>query len=212
MEYKEFNKNIQIVKNYKYELTYGINEFSEKSYLIDMFYDGNKKYSFEEMIFTEEQEKEFTYFLEKGTPMLIFAYELAKKYHCNQLDKAGVLYTEHLKFVSFRCENIDEKVIGMLHDIIEDTDLTLKELKELFPDYICNAVDLLTKKDNQEIEEYIKGLKTNSLALKVKIQDLINNMNFSRMKYNNPSLKDAKRLQKYGNMIFELVNYLESIK
>ena len=103
--------------------------------------------------------------------------------HKGQVDKGGNLYILHPLRVMLAMENVEEQIVAMLHDVIEDSKITIKELEDnKFPKQILEAVALLTKKNDQPYEDYILAIKKNSLARKVKQADLKDNMNKNRLK------------------------------
>lgn len=89
--------------------------------------------------------------------------------------------------------------IAYLHDILEDTVCTETELYEVFPKIIVKAVIDLTRKSNETYHNYLKRLKPNEMARIVKLADLNNNKDISRI--SNPSKKDYERRNKYLNAI-----------
>ena len=127
------------------------------------------------------------------------AKELAFKIHANQTDKAGAPYTLHLETVASKLteqgENEDVIVVGWLHDSVEDTDITVGEIRDLFGDDISTAVDAITKRKNEPYQDYLQRVKTNEIARIVKLADLAHNMDLSRLC--NITDKDLKRLEKY---------------
>ena len=127
------------------------------------------------------------------------AKELAFKIHANQTDKAGAPYTLHLETVASKLteqgENKDVIVVGWLHDSVEDTDITVGEIRDLFGDDISTAVDAITKRKNEPYQDYLQRVKTNEIARIVKLADLAHNMDLSRLC--NITDKDLKRLEKY---------------
>ena len=135
------------------------------------------------------------------------AIALASGAHVGITDRYEQPYILHLVRVMQRVHTVDEKIIAMLHDIVEDTDWTLDMLKqEGFPGHIVTAVDYLTRRDEQTYEEYIQRLKTDPLAIKVKLSDLTDNMDIRRI----PVLKaeDFDRLNKYLKAWHELKDLL----
>ncbi len=92
---------------------------------------------------------------------------------------------------------MDEKIVGVLHDIAEDTDWTFERLaQEGFPAYIVDAIRCLTKiSENEPYDDFIERVKTNPLAVRVKINDLSDNMDIRRLA--TITDKDAARLNKY---------------
>lgn len=108
------------------------------------------------------------------------AFNIAMKAHNGQKDKGGYDYIYHPIIVALHCETEEEKVVALLHDVVEDTNVTLNDL-QIFGEEIVKAVDAITKKDGQPLEEYLNIVKANELARKVKIQDLTHNMDTSRL-------------------------------
>lgn len=124
------------------------------------------------------------------------AVKLAEEKHSGQLDKGGQPYIGHPKRAAEQVEDYELKTIAMLHDIIEDTDITAKELLEMgFSKDVVNAVVILTKPEDMDYFDYIARIKTNEKAVKVKLADLADNMRIDRIQ--NPMEKDFKRLEKY---------------
>jgi len=139
------------------------------------------------------------------------AIELAKKAHENQKDKAGKPYIEHCLRVMNNLNTPEEKIVGVLHDSIEDTDLTIEKLKNNgFSEPILAAILAITKKDNEDYETYIKRAIANPLALRVKIADLKDNMNINRIQ--NPTAKDYRRLAKYRAIYSRLLKEIAAKK
>lgn len=125
------------------------------------------------------------------------AFEVAKKAHAGQLDKGGADYIFHPVTVALSCANISEMVVALLHDVAEDTNLTVENLRaevnlkaEEF-----QALKLLTHDKNISYFDYIQKIKSNKLATAVKIADLKNNSDLSRIQ--NPTEKDFSRVEKY---------------
>lgn len=124
------------------------------------------------------------------------AVQIAAEAHRGQKDKAGAPYILHVLRVMMSLEEMDEKIVALLHDVVEDSGITLLDLtKENFPSNILTAVDLLTKKENQPYEDYIFSIKSNLLAKAVKMADLEDNMNSKRLK--NILRSDKLRIIKY---------------
>lgn len=123
------------------------------------------------------------------------ALEMARKAHMNQVDKAGLDYINHPIYVSSHCATEDEKIVGLLHDTVEDTDLTIDEIKEEFGDVIAEAVDAITHRKGEGYKEYLTRLKQNSIARNVKLQDILHNADISRIA--NPTESDLQRQEKY---------------
>ncbi|HHG7430697.1 GTP pyrophosphokinase [Streptococcus pneumoniae] len=134
------------------------------------------------------------------TLQAIKAHEVAKKAHFGQIDKAGIDYIKHPETVASFVATDEEKAVAYLHDVIEDTSLTLLDLKkEGFSKNIIEAVDILTKKKGQDYQSYLNLVKTNELARVVKLADLRHNSDLTRL----PLIteKDLERNKKYSSAI-----------
>ena len=125
------------------------------------------------------------------------AIEIALEAHKGATDKAGMPYAGHIMRVMQAGRTLDEKIVGVLHDLVEDTHWTFDMLlEEGFPPHIVDALRCVTKlHDDEPYEEFIKRVKTNPLAVAVKINDLTDNMDIRRL--SELTDKDAKRLRKY---------------
>ncbi len=124
------------------------------------------------------------------------ALEIAFEIHKDQKDRAGLPYIVHPIILAENMEDEQSTILALLHDTIEDSNLTLEDLsKEGFPPEILEALDILTHKDNVGYSDYIKIIKGNTLATKVKIADLMHNNNLDRL--DKVSDKDSKRVKKY---------------
>ena len=124
------------------------------------------------------------------------ALEIATHVHKNQVDKAGKPYINHPKAVARMLGTEEAQTVALLHDVIEDTSVTLDDLKGAgFSDDIITAVDCLTQREGERREEYIMRVSKNPLATMVKLADLKHNQDLSRIK--NPSEKDFERVARY---------------
>ena len=137
------------------------------------------------------------------TDKVKLAYAIALVAHKNQYDKVGVSYINHPLTVSKSLETEDEKIVGLLHDVIEDTSVSLDDLRLFFDEYIIEAIDLLTHKEEDKYMDYLAKIKTNPLALKVKLADLKHNMDMSRFK--NPTKSDYERLENKYKPAYEFL-------
>jgi (p)ppGpp synthase/HD superfamily hydrolase len=133
------------------------------------------------------------------------AIKIATEAHSNQKDKFGEPYILHLMRVSLRGKNDNEKICGILHDLVEDTDWTFEKLeKEGFSTEIIAALKCVTKTSEEEpYDDFIERVKTNKLAIAVKINDLEDNMDVRRMIQ--LSENDMPRINKYLKAYHELV-------
>lgn len=182
--------NGQLVFLDEEENEYNVIEIKKKEYrlkyisLVPYFLEDTELYD-EYVELTEDE-----FFLE-------LAKQLAKEYHKGQVDKAGVDYfSGHVMSVVNGVNTVEEKIVAYLHDTLEDTELSYLDLMVLeFSDKVINAVMFLTKDKKERYEDYLKRVKANELATTVKLSDLTNNMDLSRLK--EITEVDKKRLEKY---------------
>lgn len=116
--------------------------------------------------------------------------------HHGQTDNSGIPYIEHPKKVASFLDSEEDKIIAMLHDVIEDTFLTEEDLRPVFGDKIVDIVVLLTKVKGEDYFDYINRIKGNEIATRVKLADIKHNSDISRIA--NPTKKDYDRLEKYN--------------
>ena len=128
------------------------------------------------------------------------AYEIAKKAHLGQVDKAGEDYIKHPEKVASFVKTNEEKAVAYLHDVIEDTELTLEDLCEYdFSKEVIEAVDIITKKRGEDYQSYLNSVKNNKLARAVKLADLRHNSDLTRLI--KVTEKDIERKEKYQKAI-----------
>ena len=125
------------------------------------------------------------------------AIEIATEAHLGQFDKAGKEYIGHPLRVMEMGVTEEEKIVGVLHDIVEDTDWTFEMLEdEGFSQEVIAALKCVTKiSENENYDDFFERIRKNPLATAVKINDLSDNMDIRRLPY--LSDKDVKRLKKY---------------
>lgn len=132
--------------------------------------------------------------------MLEKAILIAVKAHQGQVDKGGNPYILHPLRVMFSMKNENERICAVLHDVIEDTNITLYHLKnEGFSKEVLLALDALTKRKNESYDKFIDRIINNHVACQVKLADLNDNMNLTRIQ--NPSHKDFERIEKYRKAV-----------
>ena len=132
--------------------------------------------------------------------MVDLALSIARKAHEGQLDKAGVDYIEHPIYVASQVDTEEEKAVALLHDVIEDSPVSAKGLLQAgLPETVVTAVQVLTKKKEQDYQTYLETVKKNPLARVVKLADLKHNSDLSRLY--SITEKDKERLKKYKKAI-----------
>ncbi len=128
---------------------------------------------------------------------------IAVKAHNKQLHRSDQPYIGHLFRVMNAGQTLEEKVVGILHDLIEDTQLRLVDLShEGFSEEIIDAVHALSKLENEDYDHYLQRVKKNNLAISVKLNDLSDNMDIRRLKELTDD--DVVRMRKYLNAYKQL--------
>ena len=124
------------------------------------------------------------------------ALQIAVKAHSGQIDKAGSAYIFHPIRVSNRCSTDDERIVALLHDTIEDTEVTTEYLlMEGFPRNIVDAILSVTRNEDESYDDFIKRSRLNPIGRQVKLHDLEDNLDITRL--NELTEKDIYRLNKY---------------
>lgn len=129
-------------------------------------------------------------------PGLEDAIALAVQAHRGQRDKAGQTYILHPLRVMMRLETDAERMVAVLHDVVEDSAWTLEQLRALgYPEEVLGALDHLTKREGESYEAFIERVRPHALARRVKLADLEDNMDVRRLTAVTP--RDAERLARY---------------
>lgn len=135
--------------------------------------------------------------------MIDIALAIARKAHAGQVDKAGVDYIQHPLYVASQVKTEQEKSVALLHDVLEDSDITAADLLAYgLSNEVVTAVQTLTKKKGQSYQDYLEKVKSNDLARVVKLADLKHNSDLSRLK--SVSDTDRERVEKYKKGIYYL--------
>lgn len=130
-------------------------------------------------------------------PTIEKALVIAATHHAGQVDKVGKPYILHPLRLMLQLEETHEQIAALLHDVIEDTPVTLQDLKnEGFSEPIIAALDCLTHREDESYEDYIARLKPNPLARRIKLLDLIDNMDVRRLDHA-PNERDWERMKRY---------------
>jgi (p)ppGpp synthase/HD superfamily hydrolase len=131
------------------------------------------------------------------------AIAIAEKQHTGQVDKAGRPYIDHPLRVMQAMSNDAERIVAILHDVIEDTDCTLDQLAaEGFPVYILEALDSVTRRDDETYEAFVARAARNPIGRRVKYADLQDNADLSRIAA--PTAADIARTEKYHRAMAQL--------
>lgn len=114
------------------------------------------------------------------TEMTIKAMKIAYDAHLGQLDYNGVPYIFHPYHLAEQMDDEISCTVALLHDVVEDTSITLDDLEQMFPKQVVEIVMLLTHDEKVDYFEYIRKIKTNAIATKVKLADIKHNSNEAR--------------------------------
>ncbi len=131
------------------------------------------------------------------------ARAFAQKAHAGAVDKAGEPYWNHPARVAGRLSDPAEKVVGYLHDVVEDTEYTVDDIRAAFGEETAEAVDAISHREDESWADYLIRVKSNPVARVVKISDLIDNSNLSRLPV--VTAKDVKRQAKYNRALYFLM-------
>lgn len=133
---------------------------------------------------------------EESAILLDKAAKICAFKHAGQRDKTGAAYFQHPMRVAMKCSTDDEKVVALLHDTIEDTDVTAEYLlSEGFPQYIVDGILSVTKREGENYEDFVARAKENPLGRVVKLHDLEDNLNIFRLTELDTEM--ASRFNKY---------------
>ena len=125
------------------------------------------------------------------------AIQIAVEAHAGATDRGGKAYILHPISVMMRCETDEEKIVAILHDVVEDTDWTFEALRqEGFSETIIEALKTVTKhSEDEDYDEFIQRSLKNEIGRKVKIADLRENLDVTRIC--ELTEKDIERINKY---------------
>lgn len=124
------------------------------------------------------------------------ALAIAVEAHRGQVDKAGQPYILHPLRVMARVSAPAERLVAVLHDVVEDSPTTLDDLRAAgFPEEVVRAVDFLTRREDETYEAFIERVTGDPLARRVKLADLEDNMTLTRL--NELDDRAVERLGRY---------------
>lgn len=125
------------------------------------------------------------------------AIAIAAEAHAGQVDKGGEPYILHPLRVMLRLESVEDRIVGVLHDVVEDNATwPLAALRaEGFSDTILEAIDAVTRRDDEDYETFVRRAGRNMIGRRVKLADLADNMELTRIK--TPGPEDQARMERY---------------
>lgn len=114
------------------------------------------------------------------TELTIKAIKLAYQAHDGQVDKAGMPYILHPIHLAEQMDDEISTCVAILHDVVEDTDVTFEDLEKEFPESVLVPLRYLTHEKGVPYMEYVERILDNDVAMKVKLADIDHNMDQSR--------------------------------
>ncbi|WP_085694088.1 MULTISPECIES: HD domain-containing protein [unclassified Pseudomonas] len=137
------------------------------------------------------------------TQTLERAIAIAATAHAGQVDKGGAPYILHPMKVMLRMSSLEERIVAVLHDVVEDCDVSLDDLrKEGFSETVLTAIESVTKVPGEAYEDFIERVALNPIGRAVKLADLEENSDLSRIA--SPGWEDLERIEKYRRAIGRL--------
>lgn len=128
------------------------------------------------------------------------AISIAALAHEGQVDKAGAPYVLHPLRVMLRVSTLEERIVAVLHDVVEDSEITFDNLRDKgFSEDILEALASVTKRGGEAYDEFVVRAASNSIGRRVKLADLQDNCNLSRIAH--PEARDYERIEKYRRAI-----------
>ena len=130
------------------------------------------------------------------------AMKIAYRAHHGQVDKGGIPYIFHPYHLAEQMQDEYTTCVALLHDVVEDTDVTLEELQRIFPKEVTDAVELMTHKDGVDYLEYVAAIRENPIARAVKLADIAHNSDESRLEDQEGNAAALKRWrEKYSKAL-----------
>lgn len=137
------------------------------------------------------------------TQTLERAIAIAATAHAGQVDKGGAPYILHPLKVMLRMSSLEERIVAVLHDVVEDSGISLEDLrKEGFSEAVLSAIESVTKVPGESYEDFVERAAQNPIGRVVKLADLEENSDLSRIA--SPSWEDLERIEKYRRAIGRL--------
>lgn len=137
------------------------------------------------------------------TQTLERAIAIAATAHAGQVDKGGSPYILHPLKVMLCMNSLEERIVAVLHDVVEDCGISLEDLrKEGFSEEVLSAIESVTKVPGESYEDFVERAAQNPIGRVVKLADLEENSDLSRIA--SPSWEDLERVEKYRRAIGRL--------
>lgn len=189
----------------RYTYRFGAEEWVRSGIMVRYMWPEDSKFDQYTVISEEKAMQLLDEQRDRLNQLLALAIKVATKAHEGQVDKGGNPYILHPQAVASSLDSTENKIVAYLHDIVEDTDITLDDLEKMgFTYRIVNSIRILTKSKDISYDDYLKSVKKDSNAWHVKMADIKHNMDISRI--SEPTAKDYARLEKYKRALEFLEN------
>lgn len=133
------------------------------------------------------------------------AMKIAYRAHHSQVDKGGIPYIFHPYHLAEQMTDEYTTCVALLHDVVEDTDVTLEELKAIFPTEVTDAIALMTHQEGVDYLEYVAAIRENPIARAVKLADIAHNSDESRLEDQDGNAAALKRWQNKYSRALEIL-------
>ena len=133
------------------------------------------------------------------------AMKIAYRAHHGQVDKGGIPYIFHPYHLAEQMTDEYTTCVALLHDVVEDTDVTLEELKAIFPTEVTDAIALMTHQEGLDYLEYVAAIRENPIARAVKLADIAHNSDESRLEDRDGNAAALKRWQNKYSRALEIL-------
>lgn len=144
------------------------------------------------------------------TPLVNKALKIAYAAHKKQVDDSQIPYIFHPVHLAEQMDTETRTCVALLHDVVEDTTVTMEQLRSEFPETVINGLELLTHTPDKEYYDYVREICKNQDALFVKLADLIHNMDESRLcDMSLTEIEKNRWLEKYSKALYIVVQALE---
>lgn len=133
------------------------------------------------------------------------AMKIAYAAHHGQVDKGGIPYIFHPCHLAEQMTDEYTTCVALLHDVVEDTDVTLEELAKIFPKEVIDAIALMTHDDDTPYLDYVAKIKENPIARTVKLADLMHNSDKTRLEDQDINAAALKRWEEKYSKALEIL-------
>lgn len=138
------------------------------------------------------------------TKLTRLAMQIAYRAHHGQVDKSQIPYIYHPIHLAEQMTDEYTTCVALLHDVVEDTEVTLEELANDFPTEVVDAIGLMTHDPAVPYLEYVRQIGQNPIARRVKLADLKHNMDITRI-----DTPDAKALSRINDKYKKALQILQ---